>query len=172
MIAKDCSDKPIKSPVVGLFSVDTGGNSGGYNDGIDKVGDAVESCDRKVAKGSTPSLKISITSPQSPLALLTPLLVQSVVNDGVVIDAREPSGEIQLIVQGIEFSVILVREEKRADDVLFTSDNIRCVGPDNVVENHGAADVVVDDRGDNDVTSEIRGASSKGVLATVAFVHD
>jgi hypothetical protein len=69
--------------------------------------------------------------------------------------------------------MLVVREEKRADDdVLFTSDSIRCVGPDSVVENHGAADVAVADMEDNDVTSEIRGASSKGVVATVAFVHE
>ena len=65
--------------------------------------------------------------------------------------------------------MLVVREEKRADDVSFTSDNIRCVGPDSAEENHGAADV---DFVVNDETSEMRGARSTGVVATVKFVHE
>ena len=90
--------------------------------------------------------------------------------DGVVIEAREPSGEIQFITQGIEFSVILVREEKRADTSVTESK--RCVGPDSVVENHGAVDLVVDDREDNNETSVVRGASSNGDEATVALSQE
>jgi hypothetical protein len=88
----------------------------------------------------------------------------NVVNDGVVIEAREPSGEIQLITQGIEFSVILVREEKRADT--SDTDRRRCVGPESVVENQGVGGVV-EVFSDSDATSEMRGASCKGDVATV-----
>ena len=152
-----------------MFNVDTGGKSGGYNEGIDKIGDAVVSCNIKVSKGSVPSLKRRIASPQSPL-----LPPHSEASEGVVIEASTPSGEIQFIIQGIEFSVILVREVKRAEDVLlllFRRDNKRCVGPESVVENHGVVVPVVV-AVVSESNSEMRGASSKGVLATVAFVHD
>jgi hypothetical protein len=88
VINKDSIDKPIRSPVAGLFIVNAGGSRGGYNAGIDIIGDAVESCDKRVTRGSMPSLKSRIASPQSPLLLLTPLLAHSAVNDGVVIEAR------------------------------------------------------------------------------------
>ncbi len=88
VINKDCRGNPIRSPVAGLFIVNTGGSRGGYNAGIDIICDVEESCDKRVARGSTPSLKSRIASPQSPLLLLTPLLAHNAVNDGVVIEAR------------------------------------------------------------------------------------
>ena len=125
------------------------------------------SCDIKVSSGSTPSLRTRIASPQSPLVLLASLLAHNFVKDGVVIEAREPSGEIQLIIQGNEFSVMLVRMEKRADT--SDTDNRRCVGPERVVDNHGVVDAV---EVFIDVTREMRGASIVGVVETVTFSQE
>ena len=59
VINKDCRGNPIRSPVAGLFIVNTGGSRGGYNAGIDIIGDAVVSCDMRVVSGSTPSLRLT-----------------------------------------------------------------------------------------------------------------
>ncbi len=85
----------------------------------------------------------------------------------MVIEARDPSGEIQFITQGKELSVMLVRDEKRADTSV--TDRRRCVGPDSVVDNHGAVDAV---EVFSKVISEIRGASIEGVVAMVKLSQE
>ena len=63
---------------------------------------------------------------------------------------------------------MLVKDEKRVE--LSETDNRRCVGPDRVEENHG----IVDDDNDecSDATSEMRGESIEGVVATVELAQE